>query len=89
MNVLMLNSQLHRELSQFQLIFEATGVARQNRNKTFPDTATGPIETCPETALSSSESRKGSWECPDPELLEIHACIGKFLHGIGPNHSHG
>jgi hypothetical protein len=23
---------------------------------------------------------KGSWELPGPKLLEIHACIGNFLH---------
>jgi hypothetical protein len=26
---------------------------------------------------------KGSWELPDPQLLNIHACIGNFLHMSG------
>ena len=82
-NILMLDSQLHPELGQFRLIFEATGVAHQYRIKTFPDTATGPILNLPKSRLVKFRVHKGSWELPDPKLLEIHACIGNFLHLSG------
>ncbi|KUM55595.1 hypothetical protein ACN42_g11656 [Penicillium freii] len=82
-NVLMLDSQLHTEFGQFRLIFEATGVAHQYRIKTFPDTATGPIRNLPKSRLVKFRVHKGSWKLPDPKLLEIHACIGNFLHMSG------
>ncbi|KAJ5756665.1 hypothetical protein N7533_006208 [Penicillium manginii] len=82
-NILMLDSQIHREFGQFRLIFEATGVTHQYRIKTFPDTATGPIRNLPKNRLVKFRIHKGSWELPDPKLLEIHACIGKFLHLSG------
>jgi hypothetical protein len=82
-NALMLDSQIHREFSQFRLIFEATGVAHQYRIKTFPDTTTRPIRDLPKNRLVKFRVHKGSWELPDPKLLEIHACIGNFLHMSG------
>lgn len=82
-NVLMLDSQLHKEFGQFRLIFEATGVAHQYRIKTFPDTATGPIRNLPRNRLVKFRVHKGSSELPDPRLLQIHACIGNFLHMSG------
>ncbi|CAI7654323.1 unnamed protein product [Penicillium glandicola] len=82
-NVLMLDSQLHTEFGQFRLIFEATGVTNQYRIKTFPDTATGPIRNLPRNRLVNFRVHKGSWELPDPKLLQIHACIGNFLHMSG------
>ncbi|KAJ5129273.1 uncharacterized protein N7515_005312 [Penicillium bovifimosum] len=82
-NVLMLDSQLHTEFGQFRLIFEATGVAHQYRIKTFPDTATGPIRNLPKNRLTKFRVHKGSWELPDPNLLEIHASIANFLHMSG------
>jgi hypothetical protein len=82
-NVLMLDSQLRTEFGQFRLIFEATGVAHQYRIKTFPDTATAPIRNLPKNRLVKFRVHKGSWELPDPKLLEIHASIGNFLHMSG------
>jgi hypothetical protein len=79
-NVLMLDSQLRKEFDQFRLIFEATGVAHQYRIKTFPSTATGPMRNLPRNRLVKFRIHKGSWELPDPKLLQIHACIGNFLH---------
>ncbi|KAJ5585284.1 uncharacterized protein N7459_005084 [Penicillium hispanicum] len=82
-NIMMLDSQLHTEFGQFRLIFEATGVPHQYRIKTFPDTATGPIRSLPRSRLVKFRVHKGRWDLPDPKLLEIHACIGKFLHMSG------
>ncbi|KAJ5819879.1 hypothetical protein N7474_005470 [Penicillium riverlandense] len=82
-NVLMLDSQLHKEFGQFRLIFETTGVPHQYRIKTFPDTATGPIRDLPRNRHVKFRVHKGSWELPDPTLLRIHACIGNFLHMSG------
>ncbi|KAJ5690435.1 hypothetical protein N7462_004827 [Penicillium macrosclerotiorum] len=82
-NGLIIDSQLHTEFGQFRLIFEATGVAHQYRIKTFPDTATGPIRNLPKSRLVKFRVHKGSWELPDPKLLEIHARIGNFLHMSG------
>ena len=42
--VLMLDSQLRKEFSQFRVIFVATGVAHQYRIKTFSYTITGSIQ---------------------------------------------
>lgn len=82
-NILMLDSQLHTEFCQLRLIFEAIGIAHQYRIKTFADTATGPIRDLPKTRLVKFRRHKGSWELPHPKLLEIHACIGNFLHMSG------
>jgi hypothetical protein len=82
-NVLMLDSQIHTEFGQFRLIFEATGVAHQYRIKTFPDTFTGPIQNLPKNRLVKFRVHKGNWSLPDPNLLNIHACIGNFLHMSG------
>lgn len=82
-NVIMLDSQLHTEFGQFRLIFEATGLPHQYRIKTFADTATGPVQNLPRNRLARFRVHKGRWELPDPRLLEIHACIGNFLHMSG------
>jgi hypothetical protein len=82
-NILMLDSQLRREFGQFRLIFEATGLAHRYRIKTFPDTATGPIQSLPRNRYVKFRVHRGSWELPDPKLLEIHAAIGNFLHISG------
>lgn len=82
-NILMLDSQLHSIFGQFGLIFEATGTAHRYRIKTFPDTPTGPIRDLPRNRYVKFRVHKGSWELPDPKLLEIHAAIGNFLHMSG------
>jgi hypothetical protein len=82
-NILMLDMQLSREFGQFRLIFEETGLAHQYRIKTFRDTATVPIQNLPRNCLVKFRVHKGQWDLPDPQLLKIHACIGKFLHMSG------
>ncbi|CAG8934761.1 unnamed protein product [Penicillium salamii] len=82
-NVLMLDSQIRTEFGQFRLTFEATGIENRYRIKTFPDTATWPIRDLPKDRLVKFKVHNGSWELPDPKLLEIHACIGNFLHMSG------
>jgi hypothetical protein len=82
-NVLMLDALIHIDFGQFRIIFEATGVTHQYRIKTFPDTATGPLGHLPRNRLVKFRVHKGSWELPHPKLLEIHACIGNFLHMSG------
>ncbi|CAG8020934.1 unnamed protein product [Penicillium olsonii] len=82
-NVLTLDSNLRKEFGEFRLIFEATGLPHQYRIKTFSDTATGPLMFLPRNRLVKFRVRTGSWELPDPKLLEIHASIGNFLHMSG------
>lgn len=74
---------LHQAFGQFKLIFEATGIRHQYRIKTFPDTATTVINNLPQNRLVKFRVHKGNWELPDPRLLQIHACIGNFLHRSG------
>lgn len=82
-NVMMLDSQIHREFGQFRLIFEATEIPHQYHIKTFPDTLTGPIFFLPKDRIVNFKVHNGSWELPDPRLLQIHASIGNFLHVSG------
>ncbi|CAG7924893.1 unnamed protein product [Penicillium olsonii] len=82
-NVLMLEAQLHPEFGQFKLAFQATGVPHQYRIKSFPDTATVPLQFLPKNRLVKFKVHSGNWELPNPRLLEIHACIANFLHMSG------
>ncbi|KAF7713037.1 Uncharacterized protein PECH_002164 [Penicillium ucsense] len=82
-NVMMLDALIHAEFGQFNLIFEATGIAHQYRIKTFPGIPTRSIEGLPRNRLVKFRVHKGSWELPHPKLLEIHASIGNFLHMSG------
>jgi hypothetical protein len=82
-NVMMMDPQLHTEFGQFRVVFEATRLPHQYRIKTFADTATVAIRDLPRNRLVRFKVHKGRWELPDPRLLEIHACIGNFLHMSG------
>ncbi|KAJ6096141.1 hypothetical protein N7486_006887 [Penicillium sp. IBT 16267x] len=82
-NVMMLDALIHAEFGQFNLIFEATGIAHQYRIKTFPGIPTRSIEGLPRNRLVKFRVHKGSWELPHPKLLELHASIGNFLHMSG------
>ena len=82
-NVLMLNSVVHRDFGQFRLVFEATTIAHQYRIKTFSDCTSIGQQFLPRNRLVRFKVHKGSWDLPDHKLLEIHACIGNFLHMSG------
>lgn len=82
-NILMLDSMVHMEFGQFRLIFEATGAPNHYRIKPFPGIVTSAIQNLPKSRLVNFRVHKGNWDLPDPRLLHIHACIGKFLHRSG------
>ncbi|KAJ5085393.1 hypothetical protein N7532_010164 [Penicillium argentinense] len=86
-NMLMLDSQLHKGFGQFKLIFEATGVPNQYRIKTFTGMPTGPIQNLPKKRLVLFRVHQGHWKLPDPQFLQVHACIGTFLHMSGQGES--
>jgi hypothetical protein len=83
MNMMMLDAHLHSEFGQFRLLFEATGVSNQYRIKTFSDTVTMPIQYLPRDRIVKFRVHNGNWELPNPKLLQLHACIGNFLHMSG------
>ncbi|CDM34954.1 unnamed protein product [Penicillium roqueforti FM164] len=82
-NILMLDAEIHKEFGQFRIIFEATGVTHQYRIKTFSGISTRTLRDLPQSRLVYFTVHNGSWELPDPQILEMHACIGKFLHMSG------
>ncbi|KAJ5562480.1 hypothetical protein N7535_003069 [Penicillium sp. DV-2018c] len=80
-NMMMLDQRFHKEFGQFN---EAAGVPHQYRIKAFPGAVlTNLLRELPENSLVTFRVHKGSWELPDPRLLQIHACIGNFLHMSG------
>lgn len=82
-NILMLDSMLHKEFGGFRLAFKATSTPHRYKIKTFKDTATVPKRFLPKNRTVNLRVHKGEWDLPDPELLNIHACIAEFLHLSG------
>lgn len=82
-NIMMLDNDIHKEFGHFRLIFEETGTPQRYRIKTFPDTVIKTSRLLPENRIINFGVHNGSWELPDPRLLQIHASIGNFLHVSG------
>ncbi|KAI2786184.1 hypothetical protein POX_g08566 [Penicillium oxalicum] len=79
-NILMLDELIHKRFGKFKLCLQATGIPHQYRIETFRNTYSSATNRIPQDRLVRFKVHGGDWDLPDPKLLEVHACIAKFLH---------